>query len=293
MELRYLATFQTIVRAGSFTRAATSLAYAPSTITLHMRRLETELGFKLFARQGKQIALTTAGQALYDQADVLLRQARTLETALKEIAAGESGSVRIGVIEPAASVMLMPLLADFCHDYPKMQVTLEVTSTRLICQGVAAGRLEIGICSPPQAELGLIFEPLFFERIALLIPEGHPLATLDQITLSDLREQRLLLSNQYCAYRDTIEYYFTQRGLTVRPSMEISSFDALKHGVRAGVGIAIIPARAATPPPAGTALRALADLDLALPVGFVRSPQYYVARPVLERLIGDVRARAR
>lgn len=79
MELRYLATFQTIVREGSFIKAAETLAYAPSTITLHMHHLETELGFKLFVRQGKQIQLSTAGQALYEQADALLQHVRTLE----------------------------------------------------------------------------------------------------------------------------------------------------------------------------------------------------------------------
>src|SRR5262245_6835072 len=107
MELRYLATFQSIVREGSFIKAAETLSYAPSTITLHVQHLEAELGFKLFVRQGKQIQLSTAGQALYEQADALLQHARTLEQTMKEIVAGESGSLRMGVIEPAASVYLM------------------------------------------------------------------------------------------------------------------------------------------------------------------------------------------
>lgn len=293
MELRYLATFQTIVREGSFTRAAEMLSYAPSTITLHVQHLETDLGFKLFVRQGKQIQLSTAGQALYEQVDVLLQQARTLEQTMKEIVSGDMGSLRLGAIEPAASVSLMPLLAAFCRQYPKMQVTLEVTSTRLICQRVAAGQLEIGLCSPPSAELGLTFEPLFFEPIALLIPATHPLAALEQVTPAHLHEQRLLLTGQYCAYRETIEHFFTQRGFTARPCMEISSFDALKCGVQANIGIAIVPARAVTPAPEGAVLREFAECELTLPVGLVRSPQHYVCRPVLERLIADVRTQAK
>ena len=292
MELRYLATFQTIVREGSFTRAAEALSYAPSTITLHMQHLETELGFKLFVRQGKQIQLSTAGQALYEQVDLLLQQARSLEQTMKEIVAGETGSLRIGVIEPAASVCLMPLLAQFCREYPSMHVTLEVTGTRFICQRVAMGQLEIGLCSPPPAELGLTFEPLFFEPIALLIPAAHPLAQMQQVTPANLYDQRLLLTGQYCAYRETIDSFFTQRGLTARPYMEISSFEALKHGVQAGIGIAIVPARAITPAPEGTVLRSLAEFQLTLPVGLVRSPQHYVSRPVLEKLITQLRTQA-
>src|ERR1044071_3587384 len=117
MELRYLSTFQTIVREGSFTKAADKLHYAPSTITLHVQHLETELGFKLFVRQGKQIQLSTAGRALYEQADALLQQSRALEQTMKEIVAGETGSLRLGVIEPAASLRLVPLLAEFCQQY--------------------------------------------------------------------------------------------------------------------------------------------------------------------------------
>lgn len=291
MELRYLATFQTIVREGSFTKAAEKLDYAPSTITLHMQHLETELGFKLFVRQGKHIQLSTAGQALYEQADTLLHQVRTLEQTMKEIASGESGSLRIGVIEPAASVYLMPLLAQFCQEYPRMRISLEIMGTRFICQRVAKGRLEIGICSPPPTELGLIFEPLFSEPIALLMPEAHALANVEHITPVDLQEQRLLLTGEYCAYRETIEYFLAQRGIRVFPCMEISNFDALKQGVQAGMGIAIVPVNAAQPAPAGTVLRSLEKLELALPVGLVYSSEHYVSRPVLEKLIAGLRQR--
>ncbi|MDQ2715643.1 MAG: LysR family transcriptional regulator [Chloroflexota bacterium] len=289
MEIRYLVTFQTIVREGSFTRAAETLSYAPSTITLHMQHLEVELGFKLFVRQGKQIQLSTAGQALYEQVDTLLQHAHILEQTMKEIVSGETGSLRIGVIEPAASLSLMPLLATFCREYPHMHVTLEVTSTRFICQRVATGKLEIGICSPPSADLGLTFEPLFFEPIALLIPATHPLAALEHVTPANLHDQCLLLTGQYCAYRETIDYFFTQRGLNARPCMEIGSFDALKRGVQAGIGIAIVPARAVTPALEGTVLRELAEFQLTLPVGLVRSPQHYVCRPALEKLITELR----
>ena len=186
----------------------------------------------------------------------------------------------------------MPLLAQFCQEYPHMHVTLEVTGTRFLCQRVAEGQLEIGLCSPPPAELGLTFEPLFFEPIALLIPTTHPLVQMQQVTLGDLCDQRLLLTGQYCAYRETIDSFFTQRSLNACPCLEISSFDALKRGVQAGMGIAIVPARAVTPAPEGTVLRSLSECSLTLPVGLVRSPQQYVARPVLEKLLTELRKQA-
>lgn len=124
------------------------------------------------------------------------------------------------------------------------------------------------------------------------ISATHPLAQRAQLAPADLHNQRLLLTGQYCAYRETIEYYFAQRGFTARPCLEIGSFDALKRGVQSGIGIAIVPARAVTPAPEGTVLRDLADMQVRLPVGLVRSSGQYVSRPVLEELIAELRTQA-
>jgi len=134
MELRHLATFQMIVREGSFLRAAEKLQYAQSTITLHIQQLETELGVKLFARQGKKVQLTQAGCALHDQADSLLQRAAALQQAMMEITTGAVGRLRIGSIEPTASLRLPSLIAHFCHERPKVRLTVEVGGTSFVSQ---------------------------------------------------------------------------------------------------------------------------------------------------------------
>ena len=77
---------------------------------------------------------------------------------------------------------------------------------------VAEGALDLGICSPPAAQLGLLFEPLFAEQMALLVPQEHPLARAETITPSDLTSQRLLLTEQHCAYREVTEKALLRRG---------------------------------------------------------------------------------
>jgi DNA-binding transcriptional LysR family regulator len=75
----------------------------------------------------------------------------------------------------------------------------------------------VGIVSPPPAELGLAFEPLFVEPMALLVPEEHPLATAATLGPGDLARHRLLLTEQGCAYRDTIERALLAPGPAGRP----------------------------------------------------------------------------
>jgi LysR family transcriptional regulator, regulator of the ytmI operon len=269
MELRHIYTFQAIVKEGSFQRAAEKLMYAQSTITLHIQQLEAELGVKLFLRQGKKVQLTEAGRSLQEQADSLVARATALQETMFNLVAGEAGHVRIGVIEPTASLRLPPILSSFCRERPRIQLTIEVGDTRLISQRVASGDLDIGICSLPEAHLGLDFEPLFTEQMALLIPRGHPLEDQPVIHMQDLKGQRLLLNERGSAYRELIERAFQQYRRNPYSGLEIGSLETIKHAVQYGLGLAILPRIAITPPPAQTVVREIAEVRLSLPIGLV------------------------
>lgn len=269
MELRHISTFQAIVKEGSFLKAAEKLMYAQSTITLHIQQLEAELGVKLFIRQGKKVQLTEAGRSLQEQADSLVARAMALQQTMFDLVAGEAGHVRIGVIEPTASLRLPRILAPFCQERPRIHLTLEVGTTQFISQRVAAGALDLGICSPPAAHLGLDFEPLFVEQLVLLLPEQHPLAQEQTIRVQDLSQHRLLLSERACPYRQLVEDALQQRGKNPYSGLEIGSLETLKYAVQSGMGLALLPRATVTPTPAHTVLREIENVDLSLPIGLV------------------------
>src|SRR5688572_19474099 len=112
MELRHLQTFDAACRLGSFVRAAETLKYAQSTITLQIQQLEDDLGVRLFARDGRRLRLTDAGRLLRDRAERLLDRVSSLREPMAALATGEAGYVRFGAIEPAASRRLAPLLVE-------------------------------------------------------------------------------------------------------------------------------------------------------------------------------------
>ncbi|HEY1350657.1 MAG TPA: LysR family transcriptional regulator [Ktedonobacteraceae bacterium] len=270
MELRHIYTFQAIVHEGSFLKAAEKLMYAQSTITLHIQQLETELGVKLFVRQGKKVQLTAAGRSLQEQADSLVARATALQQTMFDLVAGQAGHVRIGVIEPTASLRLPRVLTTFCQQYPRIHLTLEVGNTYTISRRVACGALDLGICSLPEAHLGLDFEPLFVESLALLLPEEHPLAALPSIRVQHLEKQRLLLSEHECPYRQVVEKTLQEHGHPPRSALEIGrSLQTLIHLVQHGLGPAIVPRAIVTPVPEKTALREIAGVQFNLPIGLV------------------------
>jgi DNA-binding transcriptional LysR family regulator len=293
MEIRQLATFQTIVQRGSFLRAAEALDVAQSTVTLHVQQLEAELGVQLFTRQGRRMQLTEAGRTLRDQAADLLNREAILRQTMADLAGGEAGHVRLGAIEPTASLRLPPVLVHFCRKRPKVRLQLEVGGSAGISQLVAAGHLDFGICSPPVAQLGLTFTPLFVEPMALLMPADWPLAAQPTLRTADLLDGRLMLTDQSCAYRQVIERALLESGTNPYSGIEISSMDALVRAVQGGLGMAIVPVAIASPPPPGTVLKQIEGHQLALPVGLVQRPDDLPPSAALAALITATRSELR
>jgi LysR family transcriptional regulator, regulator of the ytmI operon len=273
MEFRHLKTFQTIIQTGSFLQAAEQLQYAQSTITLHIQQLEQELGVKLFLRQGKKIKLTAAGKALEVHANFLLHRAQMFHQEMLELVAGKTGHIRIGSIEPVASLQLPPLLVKFCREYPQVRLTLETGVTNVITQRVASGKLDLAVCSPPTAKLGLDFATLFHDPMTLLIPQSNFLSQKQEIFSQDLATERLLLTETNCPYRQVFEQAMQSRGVNPYFGIEIMSLRALQSMVQSGLGIGVIPTAIVNPAPENTVLKNIQNFKLELPVGIARLPE--------------------
>jgi DNA-binding transcriptional LysR family regulator len=289
MELRHLQTFQAIVQEGSFLQAAEKLQYAQSTITLHIQQLEAQLGVQLFTRRGKKLELTTAGRALRGHADHLLHRATALQQVMLELVAGEAGHLRIGSIEPVASLRLSRLLVQFCREYPKVRLTLETGVTQVISQRVIEGELDIAICSPPASRIGLVFQQLFCDPMVLLIPTDHPLSRKAVIQVADLQSERLLLTERHCPYREVFEKAILAQGIAPYTGLEIMSLEALRRMVMEGLGLGVMPVDSVTPTPPGTVVRTIERLNLELPVGIAQFPEGSIPGLALDRLVQKLR----
>lgn len=289
MEFRHLETFRAIIEEGSFLQAAEKLQYAQSTITLHIQQLETELDVKLFSRRGKKVELTTAGRALSTHAGFLLHRAALLQKDMAELVAGKSGHMRIGSIEPVASLRLPSLLVSFCRQYPNIRLTLETGVTNVISQRVARGELDLAVCSPPDAKLGLSFETLFYDPMALLIPIQHRLSQQETIEVYDLAKERLLLTEANCPYRRVFETEVLSRGVNPYSGIEIMSLKILRSMVESGLGIGVMPTAVVTPPPHNTVIRTINNLNLELPVGIAAMPEKSIPGLTLDSLTQTIR----
>src|SRR5262245_42777400 len=293
MDLRHLSTFQTVLREGSFLRAARALRLAQPTVTLHIQELEAELGLELFDRRGRRRQQTPAGELLAQRVLPILDSLEALERSLEELRDGRSGLLRLGSIEPAASRRLMPLLGRLRAQRPGLRVRLEVAGTSGVRRGVADAVIDVGLSSAPPAELALRFEPLFDEEIVLLLPRSHPLARKRRLLARDLEGQPLALTESGCSYRRRVEASLQERGVRPQWALECGSAGSLPAAVSHGLGLALLPRLTADPQPAGTVMRRLTDLPIALPVGLVSRPEGAPPTPALGALIASLRRELR
>ena len=182
MDLKTIKTFKTVVKFSSFQRAAEELNYAQSTITMHIKSLEEELNVTLLER-GKNFQLTEAGRLLNDKGDLLLKGFDSLKNAMEELLNGESGVIRLGVMEPTASYRIPSILKQFIERYPKIQLSIQIHSNNALIDMVKKEEIDLALCTAPEMSQDTVFLPLFQEKVVLLVPESHPLSGNENVYL--------------------------------------------------------------------------------------------------------------
>jgi len=278
VELRHLETFAAVLESGTFLAASRALGCSQSTVTLHIQELERDLGLPLFERDGRRARLTAAGESLRGVSQQVRDSVQALRRAADELRDGGAGEVALGAVEPAASLRVIPVLADFSRQRPRLRLRLEVSGTQTLSRQVADGHLAFAVCSPPPASLGLAFHPCFRQRMALLLPRRHPLARQRRIRARELASVRMLLTEHGCAYREAIEAALGARGVRIESALEIGSIGAVRAAVRDGLGIALVPVGPSLRTEPGLWLRELSDVDVALVMGLARRDQPLATR---------------
>lgn len=131
-------------------------------------------------------------------------------------------------------------------------------------------QLDIAIGFAPPSNLNLYFEPICLEPMDLLLPVGHPLANKKEITLKDLSNVNLLLTESYCSYRNEVDKHFSAFGIPLKTMIQINDGKTIIQFVQAGIGCSILPVAAIDPVPDLTVRRKLSNIEFGLMIGVIR-----------------------
>ena len=243
MDTRQLAAFCAVVERRSFSQAAEHLGVTQPAVSLQVRALEKRMGRQLLDRSGRRVEPTEAGLRLYRGARRLL----ALEEQLVEEVAGDTDGALRGRLEIGASTgpggSVVPLLlCEFQRANPDVTVALSVFDTQTVVELVAERELELGVVGAARRHRSVAFEPFFRDEVVLACPPGHRFAG-KTITLSELRDERLLVMQEGAGVRQVIEEELRAAGTRLREldvRLELGLQESVKTAVAAGYGVTFI-----------------------------------------------------
>ncbi|RAI57799.1 LysR family transcriptional regulator [Roseicella frigidaeris] len=262
LSARQLLAVLTLAEQGSFVAAAATLACSQPALTRSIRRVEDVLGVALFERTTRRVRLTAAGREFLPTAERLLHELGMLARSLSEIAAESRGQVVLACIMSAATGVLPGLLAAWTAARPGVELQVREGVHGHVLAEVQAGAADFGLTYVDALPPGLVAEPLGQAHFVAVAPPGHALARREEpVALASLAGERLIAFPPDSRTRRIIEAAASDAGLTLRPRLTVTQFATMLRLVRAGAGLAIVPATAV----AGSAGEGLAVLPLAPP----------------------------
>lgn len=260
MEFYQLTYFLAAAQTQNFRKAAELCLVAQSALSRQIAALEDELEVELFTRNKKRVALTPAGQEFARYVRNALEQLQEGQQWISALQEGQRGTIRIGCVESLATALLPALFTEFHQAYPHIRLKVVVNHTDDLITQVEQGEVELGLILDPQlqSELLLIKE-LFRQPLHLLVAAQHPLARTraEEVTLERITSEPLLLLDQTSRMGQITKRIFAQRGILVRPLVEIESVEGLKEMVRQGIGVTITLPALIHPSPIGPDLALL------------------------------------
>ncbi|AQS55802.1 MAG: LysR family transcriptional regulator [Novibacillus thermophilus] len=233
MELRHLMTFKTIIDAGGFKKAADELGYAQSSITAHIKELEQELGYPLFDRLGKSIALTQAGRRFLPYALDMINLYSKSKEVMKE-ANEPSGELKIGASESLMVYWLPSVIMDFMKHYPKVELRIKTIDYDNLSNQLKKGDIDAAVLVETSSwkSKELTIQKIRDEKLSM-IQSPHK--------TNHFASDTMLVTEYSCSWRPIMEYYLKKEGRTSVPRIELPSVEAIKKCVLCGLGRSMLP----------------------------------------------------
>jgi DNA-binding transcriptional LysR family regulator len=244
MQLPDLAAFLAVATERSFSAAARRLHRTQPAISQAVRRIEDELGERLFDRSSRDGTLTEAGRLLQDYSQRLLSLASEAQTAIQELQQVRRGRVIMGANE-AAVHSLLPHIERFAAQHPKVAVEVRRVPSRQIATAVLDRSIDFGVLTFLPADRGVQTILLGGDDIVLLTAPTHRLADRKRVTIEEVGKEVVIAHNDPSPTRDRVLRAYERRRTSINIQISLPSLDGIKRAVEMGIGVALLPRRCA------------------------------------------------
>ena len=286
----------------NLTEAAKALHTSQPGVSKAIIELEGELGIEIFARHGKRLKrITEPGEHVLRSIEVILREVGNLKRIGEEYSAQDSGTLSIATTHTQARYVLPPAVARLRDKYPHVNISLHQGAPDQVARMLLDDTAEIGIATESLSQYDdLVTLPCYEWQHVLVLPEAHPLASRERLTLEDIAREPLITYHPSFTGRTRIDQAFATKKLQPRVVLEAIDSDVIKTYVRLGMGVGIVAEMAVRDDPVqDLAVRPLGQLlgmnvaRVAFKRGaYLRHFVYHFAEMLSDRLTASLIARA-
>lgn len=241
MEIRQVQSFVHVAKLGSFSRAAETMGYSQSAITVQIRLLEEELGTKLFDRMGKKVSLTPQGKRFLEHASRILYEMNRTIMAMNEDRELEN-PLHIGTIESLCTAKFPRILSQFHTLYPKVNIQITLDSPEKLIRMMEHNELDlIYILDTPRWNKEWIKVMEAAEPIVFVASVNSEFALRKEMVLQDILGESFFLTEKNANYRQALDQHLALENRTLDPALEISDTEFIIKMVERNDGLSFLP----------------------------------------------------
>jgi len=239
MTFRQLKVFESAARHLSYTRAAEELHLSQPGVSMQIKQLEDVTGLPLFEQIGKKMHLTAAGREVYAYSKSIGYMLDEVEVVWDELKGLQSGRLSISVAT-TASHFATRLLAAFSQRYEDVTISLDITNRASLREQLDANRPDLVIMGQPPEGVEVDADAFMENPLVMIAPTGHALTGRKEIPLAELENEHFVVREKGSGTRGAIERFFSEHDVKFHSDIEMTSNEAIKQAVEAGLGLGIV-----------------------------------------------------
>jgi DNA-binding transcriptional LysR family regulator len=239
INLNQLRIFQAVAEARSFTRAAEAVHLTQPGISKHIKQMEEYYGVPLFDRLGKKVALTQAGEILFEAAREIVASITAAEQRIDELKGLHGGKLVLGASFPLGIYVLPGVLAAFRKQYPAVEVTVDISLSARIMAKILANKLDLGLISSEAHDPRLLARQFMTDELIAIAPRNHRWANKNRIRPQELLGETFIVAARGAGTRAVVEERLKEKGIILRDVVDFGNIEGVKRAVEAGLGISI------------------------------------------------------
>ncbi len=237
-----VATLLTVVRLGSYTKAAEELNLTQPAVSHHIRLLEDEFGIKIFQKNRKALIPTAEGEILIKYASRVTAINNTARQAIEDYRT-QATHLNIGTTHTVGENLVSQVLALYCNEHPLTHINIVTDSINIIYHKLGVYELDLAIVEGVLPNSNFQSVLLDTDYLCLIVSPQHKFARRPTILLSELRKEKLILRPPTAGTRMLFENLLMSQSETIKNfnvMMELDNISMIKNLVAMNLGVSVI-----------------------------------------------------